>query len=100
MKAEQDRKREEKEKPMVRLPIPQIHNTSPRVTSCTEAPSYACPPFLLHLWRFTDNFWWHSQAAYEPIVSSILNIIISVSIVLYNKRIFQVLRFPAPVTLR
>jgi len=54
MKAEQDRKREEKEKPM---------------------------------------------AAYEPIVSSILNIIISVSIVLYNKRIFQVLHFPAPVTL-
>uniref|UniRef100_A0A7S0WT22 Sugar phosphate transporter domain-containing protein n=1 Tax=Pyramimonas obovata TaxID=1411642 RepID=A0A7S0WT22_9CHLO len=38
-------------------------------------------------------------ASYEPIVSSIMNICVSVTIVLYNKRIFQVLKFPAPVTL-
>jgi len=40
-----------------------------------------------------------TMALYEPIVSSILNICISVTIVLYNKQIFQVLKFPAPVTL-
>jgi len=39
------------------------------------------------------------MASYEPVVSSVLNIAVSVTIVLYNKRIFQVLKFPAPVTL-